>query len=70
MHLPPRPGQLERIARLGLMVCTQPTFVWKHGDAWRDIWGHEGLAGVMPLRRMLDLRIPVFGGTDYPGTPH
>ena len=69
VHLPPRPGQLERIARLGLIVCTQPTFVWKHGDAWRDIWGHEGLAGVMPLRRMLDLGIPVFGGTDFPGTP-
>jgi hypothetical protein len=69
VHLPPRPGQLERIRRLGLIVCTQPTFVWKHGDAWRDIWGHEGLEGVMPLRRMLDLGLHVFGGTDFPGTP-
>jgi predicted amidohydrolase YtcJ len=69
VHLPARPGQLERLASLGVIVCAQPSFVWKRGDAWLDIWGPEDLRGVMPLRRMLDLGIHVCGGTDYPGTP-
>ncbi|HEY7063216.1 MAG TPA: amidohydrolase [Chloroflexota bacterium] len=69
VHLPARTGQLERLASLGVLVCAQPSFVWKLGDAWLDIWGHDDLRGVMPLRRMLDLGIHVFGGTDYPGTP-
>ncbi len=69
VHLPPRPGQLERIAALGVIVGAQPSFVWKLGDAWLDIWGHDDLKGVMPLRRFRELGIPVMGGTDFPGTP-
>jgi predicted amidohydrolase YtcJ len=69
VHLPARPGQLERIARLGVIVGAQPSFVWKLGDAWLDIWGHRDLKGIMPLRRFHELGIPVMGGTDFPGTP-
>lgn len=67
-YLPPRPGQLERIAKLGLIVSTQPVFLWD-GHGWADIWGLEALDEVMPLRAMLDLGIRVAGGTDYPAVP-
>ena len=30
----PRPDQLERIARLGVMVVGQPRYFWDAGDAW------------------------------------
>lgn len=69
VHLPPPAGQLERIAAMGVLVSVQPSFVWKLGDAWVDVWGEEALADVMPLRSMLNAGIHLMAGTDFPGTP-
>lgn len=67
IHLPPPPGQIERIAELGLVGSIQPAFIWLIGDAWTDIWGLDGLKNVMPLRSMLNSGIRLMGGTDYGG---
>ena len=68
-HLPPRPGQVDRIRRLGLSLGMQPIFLWAIGRDWIDIWGETNLNGIMPIRQMLAAGIPVFGGTDCFGMP-
>lgn len=64
--LPPRPGQLERIRDLGLLLSTQPSFIEATGDLWRDMYDDERLSASVPLRTMLDLGIRVQANSDYP----
>jgi hypothetical protein len=66
--LPPPAGQIERIARAGLIVSTQPGFLWD-GDGWAATWGAEQLAEAMPIRAWLDRGIVVTGSTDWPCIP-
>ncbi|MBI4492243.1 MAG: amidohydrolase [Chloroflexi bacterium] len=64
-YLPAPAGQLERMARLGIIASTQPSFV-DFGDAWIHVWGEDYLPHVMPLRTMLDLGLRVMGSSDFP----
>jgi predicted amidohydrolase YtcJ len=69
-YLPAPPGQLERMARLGVVASPQPSFIYGFGDGWVHVWdGAENLPHVMPLRTMLDLGLRVMGSTDYPCVP-
>ncbi|HYH94080.1 MAG TPA: amidohydrolase, partial [Candidatus Saccharimonadales bacterium] len=69
VYLPARPGQLERVARLGLLLSTQPGFVDATGDLWRGMYDDATLERAMPLRTLLDLGIPVQANSDYPCSP-
>lgn len=68
-YLPASPDQRRRMARLGVIVSTQPAFLHGLGDGWRRIWGEDALRGVLPLRSMLDAGVKVMGSTDYPCVP-
>lgn len=68
-YLAPRPGQLERLRDLGVVVSTQPAFLWANGDTWPAMFGPEETARMMPLRSLLDLGIPVQVNTDFPNAP-
>lgn len=68
-YLAPRPGQLERLRDLGVMVSTQPAFLWANGDTWPAMFGDADTERMMPLRSLLDLRIPVLLNTDFPNAP-
>ncbi len=68
-YLAPRPGQLERLRDLGVVVSTQPSFLWANGDTWPGMFGAEETSRMMPVRSLLDLGIPVQLNTDYPNAP-
>jgi predicted amidohydrolase YtcJ len=68
-YLPPRPGQLERMARLRIVASPQPSFIYGFGDGWISVWGEDNLPHVMPLRTMLDLGLRVMGSTDFACVP-
>lgn len=65
-YLPPRPGQLERVRDLGLVLSTQPAFIDSVGEIWREIFGDEAVRQMVPLRTALDLGIPVLANSDCP----
>lgn len=68
-YLPGSAEQRRRMARLGVVVSTQPAFLHGLGDGWRRIWGDDGVSGALPLRSMLDEGVMVMGSTDYPCVP-
>jgi hypothetical protein len=68
-YLTPRPGQLERMERLGIVVSPQASFIYGFGEAWLKVWGEHGLPHIMPLRSMLGAGLRVMGGTDFPVSP-
>jgi predicted amidohydrolase YtcJ len=68
-YLAPRPGQLERLRDLGVVVSTQPAFLWANGDTWPTMFGLVEASRMMPVRSLLDLGIPVQLNTDFPNAP-
>lgn len=65
-YLPPRPGQLERMRDLGLVLSTQPAAIEAVGDAWRRVFHDDVLSGVMPIATALELGIPTIMSSDFP----
>ncbi len=65
-YLPARPGQLERMRDLGLILSTQPAFIASMGDSWIEIFGAAGIDDVVPLRTALDLGITTQANSDLP----
>jgi predicted amidohydrolase YtcJ len=65
----PSDEALQKIAELGVMVNTQPSFLYWLGDSFIEALGEERAARCMPLRTMLDRGIPVGNSTDAPVTP-
>jgi predicted amidohydrolase YtcJ len=68
-YLAPRAGQLERLRDLGVVVSTQPAFLWANGDTWPVMFGQEETSRMLPVRSLLDLGIPVLLNTDFPNAP-
>jgi predicted amidohydrolase YtcJ len=68
-YLPPRPGQLERMARLGLILSTQPADLYDRGDYMAEVTGWTDLTGYMPIRTAHELGIRVLLNTDFPTAP-
>lgn len=66
--MPPPPTQIRRIAAAGLIVSTQPGFLWD-GDGWAATWGADQLQEALPIRAWLDSGIVVCGSTDHPCIP-
>lgn len=64
-YLPPVPGQIRRMADLGLVVSTQPGLIHEV-DEWTSVWPLERLRGAMPLRTMLRAGLHVMASSDYP----
>ncbi|MBB5786878.1 amidohydrolase [Jiangella mangrovi] len=65
-YLPPRPGQLETMRDLGLVLSTQPAFLEAGGDGWREIFGADAGPRFLPLRTALDLGLVVQANSDVP----
>ena len=57
-YLAPRAGQLERLRDLGVVVSTQPSFLWANGDTWPVMFGPEETTRMLPVRSLLDLGHP------------
>jgi len=65
-HFPARPGQLERLRKLGLILSMQPASIEAVGDTWRRVFADDTLAGVMPVATAIDLGIPIQFNSDFP----
>jgi predicted amidohydrolase YtcJ len=65
----PKPGTLERIKKLGVVISTQPTFIYYSGDTWTRLFGEERMRTSVPVKTAIDMGIPVALGADYPCTP-
>jgi predicted amidohydrolase YtcJ len=61
---------LRRVAALGVGIAVQNRLMFRAADS-ATLWGEEAAVGAPPLRRMLQLGIPVGAGTDATVvTPH
>lgn len=68
----PKPGEVERTARLGVSISTQPAFMYLRGGSagvYNARLGPERERGGYPLRAFLDAGITVGGGSDSDVTP-
>jgi predicted amidohydrolase YtcJ len=68
-YMTPRAGQLERMARLGLVLSTQPSMIYSEGDSWLALLGEERVRGFMPMRSALAAGLHVQINSDYPCSP-
>jgi predicted amidohydrolase YtcJ len=59
-------GIVERIARLGLVVATQPLFIHSEKGWLHKRLGPERARWTYPLRALLDAGVPVAGASDAP----
>ena len=60
------PRLLEKLARSGAMVVTQPGFIYWRGDGYLERVQPELLPYLYSFRKMLDLQIQVAFGSDSP----
>ncbi|MFB0546807.1 MAG: amidohydrolase [Anaerolineae bacterium] len=64
-----RPESIQRIKDLGVVISTQPQFIFFGSEAWSPIWGEERVRNAIPTRSWLEAGIPVALGSDAPTTP-
>ena len=65
----PKKGALERIKRLGVIISTQPLFIYYSGDTWSRLFGEDRVRLSVPVKTPVDMGIPVALGSDYPCSP-
>lgn len=66
----PRPDQLERMARLGVMAVGQPRYFWDAGDAWLAAFDPERAHRLQPYREMLAAGVRFALSSDAPVASH
>jgi hypothetical protein len=62
----PRPDQLERIARLGIIAVGQPRYFWDAGDAWLAALDSGRAHRLQPYREMLTAGVRFALSSDAP----
>jgi len=65
----PSRNALERIKRLGVLVNTQPPFLYWLGNSFLEALGRERCGRCMPLKTMIEHGIPVGNSHDTTVTP-
>ena len=63
------PEQLDRISRLGIKVVTQPSFVTRRAQKYRDQFSPVEQAWLWPLAGLLQRGIEVSFSSDAPTVP-
>ena len=56
-------ASLERVRAMGIGIAIQDRMVWRMADS-AALWGDDVASNAPPLRDMLDMGIPLGGGTD------
>jgi predicted amidohydrolase YtcJ len=54
---------------LQLLLSSQPSFISSVGDIWIDIFGHDAVHDMVPLRTALDVGLTVLANSDCPTAP-
>jgi predicted amidohydrolase YtcJ len=66
----PRPDQVERMARLGVVVVGQPRYFWDAGDAWLTALDPERAHRLQPYRELLAVGVGFALSSDAPVASH
>lgn len=66
----PSEENFEQCRRLGVVVASQPSFLYYLGDSYQENVGDERSKWLKPHRAWIDNGIVVASGTDSPVTPH
>lgn len=66
----PTEENFEQCRRMGVVVASQPSFLYYLGDSYHENVGDERSKWLKPLRAWIDNGIPVASGTDSPVTPY
>lgn len=62
----PRPDQLDRMARLGIVAVGQPRYFWDAGDDWLTAFDPERAHRLQPYREMAERGVRFVISTDAP----
>jgi predicted amidohydrolase YtcJ len=68
-YVMPGRDRLARMRGLDLLLSTQPSFMSSVGDIWIDIFGHDAVRDMVPLRTALDVGLTVLANSDCPTAP-
>lgn len=63
------PQATQRMNDLGVVISTQPAFIYLFGDGWQTLFGAERMNRVMVTREWLDSGVHLAIGSDAPSTP-
>lgn len=63
------PSLAHRLAGLGVLVVTQPAFIYHNGDRYLRQVSAKDLPHLYPLRTLLEAGIPLAAGSDAPVAP-
>ena len=66
----PRPDQIERMARLGIMAVGQPRYFWDAGDAWLKVLDPDRAHRLQPYRELLGAGVRFALSSDAPVASH
>jgi hypothetical protein len=66
----PRPDQIERMARLGIMAVGQPRYFWDAGDAWLRVLDPDRANRLQPYRELLGAGVRFALSSDAPVASH
>ncbi|MCD6263492.1 amidohydrolase family protein, partial [Candidatus Bathyarchaeota archaeon] len=66
----PSEENFEQCRRMGVVVASQPSFLYNLGDSFYENLGPERAFYAKPLRNWIDHGIVVAAGTDSPVTPY
>ena len=63
------PTAAQRARDLGVVISTQPAFIYLFGDGWQALFGEARMPRIMVTREWLDTGVHLAIGSDAPSTP-
>ena len=64
------PQATQKMVDLGVVVSTNPAFIYMFGGGWESIFGTERMSRIMVTREWLDAGLHMTIGSDAPSTPY
>jgi len=63
------PASTTRMRDLGVIVSTQPAFIYLFGDGWQNLFGADRMDRIMVTREWIESGVHLAIGSDAPSTP-
>ena len=63
------PQSTQKMRDLGVVVSTQPAFIYMFGDGWKGLFGEERMDRIMVTKEWLEAGVHLTIGSDAPSTP-
>jgi predicted amidohydrolase YtcJ len=61
--------ETQKMKELGVVVSTQPAFIYLFGEGWEGLFGSERMERIVVTREWMDAGVHVAIGSDAPSTP-